>query len=59
MNKFRSIRFNLDEELLSELDGHRHRFLTRSEMLQLAVSRFLADVRADRVRLKSSSGWTV
>lgn len=58
MNKFRSIRFNCDRELLCELDSYRSRYVSRTQMLEVALSRYLADLKQGRVRI-SPEGWLV
>lgn len=50
MKNCKSIRFNCDLSLLSELDGYRSRHVSRTEMLEAAIERYLADLKQGRVQ---------
>lgn len=55
MKSVKSVRLNLDTALLTSLDEHRSRFITRTELIEEAIARYLADLENGRVKLRSSA----
>lgn len=46
MEKYRSVRFNVSEEILEEFDSFRTRYVSRTAMLSQAMQNYVQALRA-------------
>ena len=54
----KSVRFLCDENLLSEVDAHRSRYVCRTEIIEAALRQYLKTVAANGGRLVGIKGWS-
>lgn len=47
MIKTKAVRFNCDLELLQDLDAHRSRYVSRTQMIEIALKNYLAALRRE------------
>ena len=48
MNDKKSVRFNCEEALLTELDAYRSRYVCRTQLIEQALKHYLAMLKAER-----------
>ena len=55
----KSIRFLIEDDLLSEVDRHRSRYVCRTQIIEAALRAYLRVVAANGGNLVGVGGWSV
>ena len=57
MDDKKSVRFNCEETLLTELDAYRSRYVCRTQLIEQALKHYLAMLKQNGVKQGSWTGW--
>jgi metal-responsive CopG/Arc/MetJ family transcriptional regulator len=55
----KSIRFLIEDDLLSEVDGYKSRYISRTQIIEAALRAYLRSVAANGGKLIGVGGWSV
>lgn len=57
MSDKKSVRFNCEETLLTEIDAYRSRYVCRTQLIEQALQHYLAMLKKNGVQKGSWTGW--